>query len=592
MEDSQALHETQLVSETNDQPKQKDIITFMDAEWYNAAAQGQIDKFKDYTEPLDLLRTPNKNTVLHVYITAVKKETEESIEFVKLVISKCLSLLSEPNIKGETPLHIAARFGHKNIVEFLIHSIKKAQYEDLERGAEASTSAKMLKKTSTDEDTALHEAVRNNHPQVVEILIRENPEFANIANAARESPLYLAAVRENNIIASKILEICPSPAYSGPNGKTALHEAVTSKDEDLIGKILEKNSSLTKEQDKEGWTPLHYASYFNLLQIVQVLLLKDGKSAAYIGDKSGKTPLHVAIFHGKSHLKVVEKIMSDCPDCCDLVDNRGRNVLHFAVESRSFEGVKTITEKPFLANLINQKDKDGNTPAHLLATYGFSECCLTEHHLVDKKAINNENLTALDVVVKTKDESNMPFLGWTKRKLEKVGYKPGRPSIIQLTERDNMSRLDNELITELEKASQSHQIVATLIATITFAAGFTLPGGYSDHDGPDKGTAILTRRSAFKTFLVTDTLAFALSISVVLIHFLLTLQSSKRKYFNLFVAAAYFTLIAMALMVVAFMTGVYAVMPSSSSGLGATICVIGSCLGLLYFCVLKVTFYD
>ncbi|KAF2320689.1 hypothetical protein GH714_030027 [Hevea brasiliensis] len=89
----------------------------------------------------------------------------------------------------------------------------------------------MLKKTSTDEDTALHEAVRNNHPQVVEILIRENPEFANIANAARESPLYLAAVRENKIIASKILEICPSPAYSGPNGKTALHEAVTSKDE-------------------------------------------------------------------------------------------------------------------------------------------------------------------------------------------------------------------------------------------------------------------------------------------------------------------------------------------------------------------------
>ncbi|XP_057991429.1 ankyrin repeat-containing protein At5g02620-like [Hevea brasiliensis] len=181
--------------------------------------------------------------------------------------------------------------------------------------------------------------------------------------------------------------------------------------------------------------------------------------------------------------------MSDCPDCCDLVDNRGRNVLHFAVESRSFEGVKTITEKPFLANLINQKDKDGNTPAHLLATYGFEHCCLTEHHLVDKKAINNENLTALDVVVKTKDESNMPFLGWTKRKLKKVGYKPGRPSIIQLAERDNMSRLDNELITELEKTSQSHQIVATLIATITFAAGFTLPGGYSDHDGPDEGTA-------------------------------------------------------------------------------------------------------
>ncbi|KAJ9159271.1 hypothetical protein P3X46_024787 [Hevea brasiliensis] len=230
MADSQPLPETQLASEINDQPERKDIITFMDAKWYNSAAEGQINPFKHYTGPLDLLRTPNKNTVLHVYITAVQNETEESIEFVRLVISKCPSLLAEPNIRGETPLHIAARFGHNNIVEFLIHSIKKAQYEDLERGAEVSTSDKMLKKTSTDEDSALHEAVRNNHPQVVEILIGENPEFANITNAAGESPLYLAAVRESNSIASKILEICLSPAYTGPNARTALHEAVISGD--------------------------------------------------------------------------------------------------------------------------------------------------------------------------------------------------------------------------------------------------------------------------------------------------------------------------------------------------------------------------
>ncbi|XP_057990393.1 ankyrin repeat-containing protein At2g01680-like [Hevea brasiliensis] len=270
----------------------------------------------------------------------------------------------------------------------------------------------MLKKTSTNEDTALHEAVRNNHPQVVEILIREKPEFANMANAAGESPLYLAALLEYKSIAVEILNPS-SVAYTGPNGRTALHEAVISKD--------------------------------------KVLLLNDGKSAAYIGDKSGKTPLHIAIFHGKSHLKVAEKIMAGCPDCCDLVDNRGRNVLHFAVQSKSSEGVKTIIEKPSLANLINQKDKKGNTPVHLLATYGFEEYCLAEHHLVDKKAINNENLAALDVVVKTKDESDEPFLGRTKRKLKKVGYKPGRPSIIQLAERDDMSRLDNELIIELEK---------------------------------------------------------------------------------------------------------------------------------------------
>ncbi|XP_057990369.1 ankyrin repeat-containing protein At5g02620-like [Hevea brasiliensis] len=522
-------------------------------------------------------------------LSAAKKEEEESIEFVKLVISKCPSLLAEPNIRGETPLHLAARFGHNNIVEFLIRDIKNAQYEDLESSAEASTSDKMLKKTSPDGDTALHEAVRYDHPRVVETLIRENPEFANIANAARESPLYLAALRNNNIIASKILEKCTSSAaYSGPNGRTALHEAVISEDKDLTEKLLKQKSHLAKEQDNEGWTPLHYASYANHLSIVEMLLEYD-KSATYIGDKVGKTPLHIAILNGNRHVKMVKKIISYCPDCCDLVDKRGRNVLHFAVEGDSNEGFRTLIEKPFLANLINQKDEDGNTPIHLFATHDFYAGNLIQQHTIDKMIVNKENLTALDVVVATKNESFGIFLGSTAKHLKKPGYKRGRHSIRQAPPHI-MSTIDNELITYLGKASESHQIVATLIATVTFAAGFTLPGGYSGQDGPDEGTAILTRKSAFKTFLVTDTLALALSIFAVLIHFILAMQPPKRKFYDLFFRAYHFTVVALALMVVAFMTGVYAVLPHSSSGLGAAICVIGSCLALLCCWVLKAAF--
>ncbi|KAF2320690.1 hypothetical protein GH714_030044 [Hevea brasiliensis] len=554
MADSPPSHEIQTVPETNDRPKQKDIITFMDAEWYNAAADGKIDKFDNYTEPLDLLRTPNKNTVLHVYITAVGNEPKESIEFVELVISKCPSLLVEPNIKGETPLHIAARFGHKNIVEILIHSIKKAPPEDPEKGVEASTSDKMLKKTKPDEDTALHEAVRYNHPRVVETLIGEYPEFANITNAAGESPLYLATVRQYSSIAFMILKKCTSSAaYAGPKGSTALHEAVISKDQDLTRKILEQNSSLTKEQDQQGYTPLHYASRFNLLPIVETLLEFD-KSTAYIGEKDGKTPLHLAIFRGGSHLKVVEKIMSDCPDCCDLTDKSGRNALHFAVKSKSSRGVKTISEKPSLANLINQKDIGGNTPVHLLAAFGSPGLSVLQHHLVDKMAVNNENLTALDMVGKEMELSNVIIF-----RLRTLGI---------------MSRLDSVPLSDLRKASESYNIVATLMATVTFAAGFNLPGDFSDHDGPDERTAILSRKAAFKIFLITDALAFSISIAVVFINSSLTFFRPKGENYTIVFAVTFYTVFAMVLMAVAFMTGVYAVIPHSSSGLGAAICVI------------------
>ena len=42
---------------------------------------------------------------------------------------------------------------------------------------------------------------------------------------------------------------------------------------------------------------------------------------------------------------------------------------------------------------------------------------------------------------------------------------------------------ESEEISKLKKTMESHMIVAALIATVTFAAGFTLPGGYI----PDKG---------------------------------------------------------------------------------------------------------
>jgi hypothetical protein len=61
------------------QPEQTKTITCMDLDSYNAAAEGKIEVFKDITDQsLDLLLTPNKNTVLHIYITALKSRSEST----------------------------------------------------------------------------------------------------------------------------------------------------------------------------------------------------------------------------------------------------------------------------------------------------------------------------------------------------------------------------------------------------------------------------------------------------------------------------------------------------------------------------------
>ena len=88
--------------------------------------------------------------------------------------------------------------------------------------------------TNIDKETALHEAARHNHVGVVTLLTKEDPDFIYSRNEAGESPLYLAAERGYSEIVSEILETCQSPDYHGPNGRTALHEAVIGNDAGII----------------------------------------------------------------------------------------------------------------------------------------------------------------------------------------------------------------------------------------------------------------------------------------------------------------------------------------------------------------------
>ncbi|XP_011013019.1 PREDICTED: uncharacterized protein LOC105117149 [Populus euphratica] len=63
----------------------------------------------------------------------------------------------------------------------------------------------------------------------------------------------------------------------------------------------------------------------------------------------------------------MKEIVSGCPACCELVDNRGWNALHYAVATKDREVFKECMEIPELARLKTKKDDKGNTPFHLIA---------------------------------------------------------------------------------------------------------------------------------------------------------------------------------------------------------------------------------
>ena len=215
------------------EPAQAEVNIGMKADYYNGAANGTIGVFKDIPEPLDQLLTPNRNTVLHIYLTSLKEskskdskpeDSELSTAFVEDILEMCPSLLWQANVKGETPLHIAARYGHAAIVKVLIERAKSPQ-QDIESGVN-KTVKEMLETTNNEKDTAMHEAVRNKHLEVVKLLIQEGPDFSYSQNKAGETPLYIAVERNFVDVAFHILDKCKSPAHEGPLGRTTLHAAV------------------------------------------------------------------------------------------------------------------------------------------------------------------------------------------------------------------------------------------------------------------------------------------------------------------------------------------------------------------------------
>jgi hypothetical protein len=213
---------------------QNSMTTYMDPLLFKAAAEGDIDPFENYQTLLDQLLTPDEDTILHVYLGNQSREPEFT-DFVDIILEMCPLLLFQANNKGEIPLHLAARYGHSNVVRDLIDRAR-ALPTDPEKGV--TEEKKMLRMANEEHDTALHVAARNIQAQVVEILTKEDPEFSYSANVHGETPLYIAASRsdqERGKVVDGILGNCISVDYGGPNGRSALHAAIRVRD---YGRIL------------------------------------------------------------------------------------------------------------------------------------------------------------------------------------------------------------------------------------------------------------------------------------------------------------------------------------------------------------------
>ncbi|GFZ06597.1 hypothetical protein Acr_18g0007670 [Actinidia rufa] len=412
----------------------------------------------------------------------------------------------------------------------------------------------MLRMRNKGNDTVLHEAVRNHHLKVAEFLIKVDPELACSDDYTGESPLYLAARDGMVELVHRMLMASPSSSHSGSDGQTALHAAVL---EGHCGNLtfsflfvflvtciyrlfiikllfwfhlavmealLRAKPRLVKETDHHGRTPLHYAASSGDHTTVQRLLQFD-TATAYLVDKDGQSPLHAAACQG--HMNVIKAIIYCCPDSGELLDVKGQNALHVAILGGKVKVVRYVLETPELARLINQADNEGNTPLHLatMERKTWSVRYLLWDGRADPRAKNNIGQTAINIDPSTSKDEDA-----------------------------------NGKMQTYKEMGHTLLMVATLIATVTFAAAFTMPGGFNNDVGPNQGLALLQSRKNLKMFIMADTVAMSCSMAAACI-ILWGAVITKETYLYYFFSATVLTYIALQSTAMAFTSGLFAVMP-------------------------------
>jgi ankyrin repeat protein len=166
---------------------------------------------------------------------------------------------------------------------------------------------------------------------------------------------------------------------------------------DITSEILSWKPDLAKQGDKLGSTPLHYAASDGNRNIVR-LLIERTPLAAYEQDKEGYTPLHIAAWMG--HVEVICDILEACPDAAEVLDKKARNFLHVAIERGHESVVRYVASNPFLTGMVNEQDKDGNTPLHSAIMAGNPNLAILDSRIVGLNIADNEGRMPFDLASK------------------------------------------------------------------------------------------------------------------------------------------------------------------------------------------------
>ena len=241
--------------------------------------------------------------------------------------------------QGDTCLALASYFGHTETVRYLV-GLKDV---DVNRVVDSGS-------------TALHWASRQNHPEVVQLLIDAGADIAAKDGKGR-SPLHKPSMSGHLDVLKTLVKAGADVSVTDNEGVTCLMLASYMGHTETVRYLVGLKEVDLKDVDSTGCSALRHAVVRNHPDVVEVLV--DAGADIETRGSYGRSPLLAASQCG--NLRVVKVLVKAGVDVC-VTDNEGNTCLTLAAASGHTETVRALLCMPEVD--VNHSNNRGNTSLH------------------------------------------------------------------------------------------------------------------------------------------------------------------------------------------------------------------------------------
>ena len=301
---------------------------------------------------------------------------EKHTEVVKLLLSVEDKTIHCKDFTGRTPLHEAIRQNHVEISELLIRS-----------GARVSQKCMQFQNLSF----VCNNSMKKCNQQRIYLSKRELEEYEKDLCHCGTTPFLLAARYGHIEVASLLLRYGAKGDDKDCQGATVLHIAACHGHYDLIRWLISQRTSLHLNiKSKNLSTPLHSSAICKINRDIKPLL--DMGANIHETDENGMTPLHYTVMNAYETDSIVlfrrviangSLITTVLGSWGDVTLTRDSKIIYRTLPS-NFQCSKLVDIIESSNNsYINKMDINGRTALHLAAKNG-EECCVIK--LLEKHA--------------------------------------------------------------------------------------------------------------------------------------------------------------------------------------------------------------